>query len=116
MLGQLSGEEELHRGLHRARGHGLPLAHSHEVRRLAAESVERVVHQRVHNAHGSPGDAHVGVDLLQDLVNVKTVRLLSSLLSRGGGRFLSSGHFIRSNFGVFTFLNLNASRVAKSDL
>ena len=71
---------------------------------LSGDTLKDVAHERVHDAHGLGGDTSVGVDLLQDLVDVDGVALLAGLLaflafSRGlaldGGLLLA---FLGSNF------------------
>ncbi len=67
MLGQLTGQEEAHRGLHLPRGDGGPLVVVGQAGSLGRDALKDVVHERVHDAHGLGGDAGVGVHLLQDL-------------------------------------------------
>ena len=52
-------------------------------------SLENVVDKGVHDAHGFGGDTSVGMDLLQDLVDVDRVALLAGLLSLLGLSALS---------------------------
>ena len=47
--------------------------------RLGSDTLEDVVHERVHDAHGLAGDASVRVDLLQHLVDVDRIALLAGL-------------------------------------
>ena len=42
---------------------------------LSSNTLEDVVHEGVHDGHGLAGDASVGVDLLQHLVDVDRVGL-----------------------------------------
>lgn len=53
-------------------------------RSFGSDSLEDVVHERVHDAHGFGRDAGIGVHLLQDFVDVDGVAffaLFSSLLA-----------------------------------
>ena len=47
---------------------------------LGSNPLEEIVDKRVHDAHGLGRDTSVGVDLLQDFVNVDGIRFLSLLL------------------------------------
>ena len=44
---------------------------------LSSNSLEEIVDEGVHDAHGLGGDTSVRVDLFQDLVDVDGVRLLA---------------------------------------
>lgn len=46
---------------------------------LGSNTLEDIVDERVQNGHGTVGDTSVGVDLLEDLVDVGAVGLLASL-------------------------------------
>ena len=46
---------------------------------LDGDALEDVSDERVHDAHGLGGDTSVGVDLLEDLVDVDGVALLAGL-------------------------------------
>ena len=87
--GQLSGEDELDGGLDLAGGEGSSLVESDELGSLGGDSVEGVVDEGVHDVHGLLGDTDVGVDLLEDLVDVDGEGLNSSssglLVSSGSG-------------------------------
>ncbi|CAB4067763.1 unnamed protein product [Lepeophtheirus salmonis] len=85
VLGQLSGEEETDSGLDFSGGDGGSLVVVSETRGLGGDSLKDVVHERVHDAHGLGGDTSVGVDLLQDLVDVDGIRFFPFV-----GPFLSS--------------------------
>ena len=80
MLGQFTGKEKPDGGLDLPRGDGGPLVVVGETRGLGGDSLEDVIHERVHDRHGLGGDTGVGVDLFQDLVDVDGVRFLSLLL------------------------------------
>ena len=94
MFGELTGEEELDGRLDRSGRHGSSTGDSNETGGFVAKSVEGVVHEGVHDVHGSSGDSNIGVDLLEDLVDVERVGLISSSSSSSGsGSCFSSGHF-----------------------
>ena len=76
MLGQLSGQEEPHRGLDLPGGDGRPLVVVGQTGSLSGDPGEDVVDKGVHDAHGLRRDTGVGVNLLQDLVDVDGVGLL----------------------------------------
>ena len=76
MFGQLSGQQEPDGGLDLPGGDGGPLVVVGELAGLSGDPLEQVVNERVHDAHGLGGDSSVGVDLLEDLVDVDGVGLL----------------------------------------
>ena len=65
-----------------AAGDGVLLVVVGQAGRLGGDALEDVVHEGVHDAHGLAGDASVGMDLLQDLVDVDRVALLARLFLR----------------------------------
>ena len=77
MLGQFSGQEEADGGLDLPTGDGVLLVVVGQAGGLTGDTLEDVVHEGVHDAHGLAGDAGLGVDLLQDLVDVDGVALLA---------------------------------------
>ena len=80
VLGELTREEEPDSSLDLTRGDGGPLVVVSESAGLSGDSLEQIVDERVHDAHGLGGDSSVGVDLLQHLVDVDGVGLLPSQL------------------------------------
>ena len=66
-------------GLNLAAGDGVLLVVVSQTRRLGGDTLEDVVHEGVHDAHGLAGDASVRVNLLQNLVDVDRVTLLAAL-------------------------------------
>ena len=68
--GELSGEEESDSGLDLSGGEGGLLVVSNELGGLVGDSVEDIVDERVHDEHGLLGDSSLGVNLLEDLVDV----------------------------------------------
>ena len=83
--GELSGEDESDGGLDLTAGEGLSLVVSDESGGLTGDSLEDIVDEGVHDAHGLLGDTGLGVDLLEDTVNVDGERLNSLLVSGGTG-------------------------------
>lgn len=79
MLGQLAGQKQAHSGLDLPGGDGGALVVVSQAGRLTGDTLEDVVHEGVHDTHRLGGDAGVGVDLLQHLVDVDGVALLPGL-------------------------------------
>ena len=77
VLGQFTGQKESDAGLHLPGSDGGAFVVLRQTARLGGNSLEDVVHERVHDGHGLRGDASVGVDLLQDLVDVDGEGLLA---------------------------------------
>ena len=93
--GEFSGEDELDSRLDFPGGESSSLVESDELGAFGGDSVEGVVDEGVHDVHGLLGDTDVGVDLLEDLVDIDGEGFNSSssgfLVSFGSGFFLS--HF-----------------------
>ena len=89
VLGQFTGKEKPDSGLNLPGGDGGPLVVVGETRGLGGDSLKDVIHERVHDGHGLGRDTGVGVDLLQDLVDVDRIRFLTLavllLVSLGNG-------------------------------
>ena len=96
MLGEFSGEEEAHGGLDLSGGESVLLVVSNELGGLEGDLLEDVVDERVHDVHGSLGDAGLGVDLLEDSVDVDGEGLGSSSV---GGLLDVLGSSLLSNLG-----------------
>jgi hypothetical protein len=79
VLGQLSGQEQTDGGLDFPGGDGGALVVVRQAAGLSGDPLEDVVDERVHDAHRLGGDAGVGVDLLQHLVDVDGVGFLPAL-------------------------------------
>jgi hypothetical protein len=79
VLGQLSGQEETDGGLDLPGGDGGALVVVRQAAGLGGDALEDVVDERVHDAHRLGGNAGVGVDLLQHLVDVDGVGFLPLL-------------------------------------
>ena len=81
VLGELTGEDETSGSLDLARRDGGLARELGEPGGLKSDLLEGVVDKRVHDRHGALGHTAVGVDLLEDLVDVRRVRL-DGLLAR----------------------------------
>ena len=79
VLGQLSGKDQTDGGLDFPAGDGGTLVVVGKTGSFTGDSLKDVVDKGVHDAHGLAGDTSVGVDLLQDLVDVDGVTLTSLL-------------------------------------
>ena len=79
MLGELTGEEEPDGGLDFPGGDGGPLVVVGKTGGLGGDALEDVVDEGVHDGHSLGADASVGVDLLEDLVDVDGVAFLPLL-------------------------------------
>ena len=108
MLAQLAGQMKTDCCLDLATGDGVLLVVVRQTGRLGGDTLEDVVHERVHDAHGLAGDASVGVDLFQHLVDVDRVALLAGppllLLFPGGlGGFRGWGLLLAFGCGYFAW-------------
>ena len=113
MLGEFSGKEKSHGSLDLSGGQSGLLAVAGQTRSLKSQALEDIVDEGVQDGHASLGDTSVGVNLLQHLVDVRSVGLdllglstsgcflrgLSSLLSDSGGLC----HFI--DWGVVIYFD-----------
>ena len=94
VLGEFTRKDESDGGLNLSRGKSALLGVSSELGGLRSDSIEDIVDEGVHDAHASLGDTGIGVDLLEDLVDVRRVSLGSLGLSGGAGLFGSLGYFL----------------------
>ena len=76
MLGQFTGEEKPDGSLDFPGGDGGPLVVVGKTGGLGGDALEDVVDEGVHDGHSLGADTSVGVDLLEDLVDVDGVGLL----------------------------------------
>ena len=76
VLGQFTGQQKPDSGLDLPRCDGAPLVVVGKSAGLSRDALEDVIHEGVHDRHGLGGNAGIGVDLLQDFVNVDGVRFL----------------------------------------
>ena len=81
VFGQFSGEEEPDGGLDLPGGDGGPLVVVGQFGSLGSDTLEEIVDERVHDAHGLGGDTGIGVHLLQHLVDVDGIRFLTLVLA-----------------------------------
>ena len=100
VLGQLSREHEADGGLDLAGRQSGLLVVAAQFASLASDALEDVVDEGVHDGHGLLGDASVGVNLLQHLVDVGGVGLDAGLSSLAGCSLLAS-------FASFTLASLS---------
>ena len=94
MLGELAGEVEADGGLDLAGSDGGLLVDAGKLGGFEGDFFEGVVHEGVHDRHGTARDAGVGVDLLEHLVHVDLEglgRLLLPLLLLSGLRLRAGG-------------------------
>ena len=84
MLGEFTGEEEADGSLDLSGRQGVLLVVSNELGGLEGNLLEDVVDERVHDLHGSLGDASLGVNLLEDSVDVDGEGLSASASSGSG--------------------------------
>ena len=102
VFSQLTRQKETNSCLDLPRGDGGFLVVVSQAGSLASDTLEDIVDEGVHDAHGLAGDTSVGMDLLHDLVDVDGVAFLPPpvplLLVSAGllGALLSS---FRCNFG-----------------
>ena len=81
MLGELSWQPEANRSLDFSAGDGRLLVVLSKTGGLGSNLLKNVIDKRVHYTHGLGGNASLGVDLLEDLVDVDRVALLADTLS-----------------------------------
>ena len=74
VLGELTGKQESDGGLDLSAGDGRPLVVVGQAACFSGDTLEDVVDEGVHDAHGLAGDTSVGMYLLQHLVDVDAVR------------------------------------------
>ena len=73
MLGKLTGEHEADGRLDLSGGESGLLVVGGELPGLGGDALKDVVDEGVHDGHALLGDSGVGVDLLEDLVDVRAV-------------------------------------------
>jgi hypothetical protein len=104
VLGKFTGKHQTDSGLDLTRRKGGLLVVSGKLSSLGGDALEDIVDEGVHDRHTLLGDTGIGVDLLQDLVDVRRVGF-DALLGPGattgllgGGSFLCglAGSFGRS--------------------
>jgi len=118
--GEFTGKEELNGSLDLSGAEGSSLVESNELGRFEGDSLEGIVNEGVHDVHGLLGDTNIRVDLLQDLEDIDSEGLWSSLLIfadtscsscsldllfSDSGSFLRGSHFGLDIFGCICFVN-----------
>ncbi len=91
MLGELTGEEQADSGLDLSGGEGVLLVVADKAGGFGGDLLEDVVDEGVHDGHGLLGNASLGVNLLEDTVDVDGEGLTTSLLGGSGGGLLGGG-------------------------
>ena len=99
VLGELSGEHKPDGGLDLPGGEGGLLVVLGELSGLSGDALKDVVDKGVHDRHSLGGDAGVGVDLLEDLVDVHREGLGALLLLGGRGGLLLGRGLLRRHCG-----------------
>ena len=77
VLGQFTRQEETNCGLDFARRDRFLLVLERETRSFGSDTLEDIVDEGVHDAHGLGRYSDIGMDLLQDVVDVDSVCFLS---------------------------------------
>ena len=103
VFGQFSGEDETDSGLDFSGGESGLLVVAAQFAGFSSDALEDVVDEGVHDGHGSFGDTSVGVDLLQDFVDVGRVGLSAGLAAFAtGGTLALSSFSSRFSFSSFS--------------
>ena len=102
VLGELSREGKPDSGLDLPGGEGGLLVVLGKLSGLSCDALEGVVDERVHDRHTLLGDTSVGVDLLEDLVDVRGVGLNALLGLLGSSSLLGTlSRFLGWSLGHF---------------
>ena len=80
MFGQFTGQQKPDGGLDLPGGDGGPLVVVGQAGSFSSDTFKDIVDKGVHDAHGLGGDTGVGVDLLENLVDVDGIRFLPLLV------------------------------------
>ena len=100
VLSQLSGQDQTDGGLDFAAGDGGTLVVVGKLGSFTGDTLEDIVDEGVHDSHSFAGDTSVGVDLLQDLVDVDGVTLTSLLPSTSLFCWIGSLSGLLGSFGA----------------
>ena len=80
MFGQFTGQQKPDGSLDLPGGDGGSLVVVSKTGSFSSDTFKDIVDEGVHDAHGLGGDTSVGVDLLQNLVDVDGIRFLPLLV------------------------------------
>ena len=95
MLAKLTGKDQANRGLDVAKRERGALGDHAELSSFGRDLLEGIGHEVVHDRDTLLGDAHLRVDLLEDLEDVALVRLRRTALLHGlGDRSLLGDGFL----------------------
>jgi hypothetical protein len=109
VLGKFTRKDKTNSGLDLARRDGGTLVVGSQLGSFRGNTFKDIVDERVQDGHGLVGDTSIGMDLLQDLVDVRGVGLTTSDLSllvirrlglSGLGGGFTSNSFFRSHFEI----------------
>lgn len=81
MFRQLAGQEQTYSSLDFPASYGTPLVVVSQAGRFSGNSLEDVVHERIHDRHCLARDSGVGMYLLQHFVDVDGEAFLPALLA-----------------------------------
>jgi len=76
VLSQFSGQKKTDGSLDLPGGYGRPLVVMGQLARLSSDPLEQVIHKGVHDGHSLRGNSSVGMNLLQNLIDVDGIGLL----------------------------------------
>jgi len=113
VLGELTREHQAHSGLDLSGREGDLLVVTSQAGSLTSKSLEYIVDERVHDGHTLLGDASLGVDLLQHLVDVAGVALQALTTSATGGLLGLLNCCILTNCGSLCHFNCDLIIVNK---
>ena len=88
MLGEFTREHETNGGLNLSAGESRLLGVGSETSSLRGNAIKDVVDERVHDGHALLGDTSVGMNLLENAVDVSRPRLSALLAALAGRRLL----------------------------
>jgi len=89
MLCKFSGQKQPDGGLDLAGADGRLLVVVRQAGRLIGDTLEDIIHKRIHDTHGLARNTRIGMNLLKDLVDVDRIALLSLSLPLFLGRTIN---------------------------
>ena len=90
MLGKFTGKHKSDSRLNFSRAQSGLLVVGCQFSRFTCDALENIVNERVHDRHALLRDTSVGVNLLENFVNVRRIRLSTLLVLGTGGCLLWS--------------------------